>query len=838
LLEKMYAQAFLLCLLALSQADLYLHFPRGSNNRLDDGGRDRNNGGRLFDSQNNNRGGDNRGSGQEYYYSGSILPMMWTLSNGCGNEELHCDIIMQYSCQEMHRDGYWDWNTWTNTIPFWEQEDCDPYFNWIWRQDKPDNNCTFDFRYGMHESYFSYQDCRRRQRNRGLFVGSKDFKQRPSATNTRQNPDAWRYGYECPEEKDYYPYWAPSEWRDFAILTDTPTRCDAFKAESQNVKSRWICQMPEAYFNSRQWWEAGYVPIDNETCVNPLARIPKETVKYSGNQAINIGQWVEVPAHNIPAPYCGPVPGRMRVNQLGNIDGSGYPFYWNWTIPELTDVSSLAAERCVIRIRYNVTNVELPNFGWENETSVGPGLDFRASAAQDGLPTELPIWEKYNLTREDSSDAFNPVTANAGWFGRGYVYGPYPNVDIFGSLLSRGSSKPIYLQLAIDPMVTGLVAQDRTHTFSIRPLPHPDLKNNYTIWNVGVAGKRGNIVQTFPGTEYDFIPDRFEVQTGDLIHIQWNGADTNPRGNAGEGPAGFDRHNMLLMRRANHDEPGMELPNNYTDWGHWGGSYGESLDFKRLLDFSWQEAWQLSIPALNSAYNDFGIRQVTAPANTVYHYLCTRNNNFSNRSQKGKMIVFPRALDDPVRLLAQEVLATTQSLLDIGWAKINLPYNERQTNLQQIRLEDAGHSSYATHWLKITPRFFSVADKGFFQLQIRHPWVPFTYGRIFWAERPGDEPHEVKTVPDPWSWNGDGYARANINMGGYFVVENTLNGSAVGGIFIAFVGIIVLSVLAYRRFGCRCWNKSTDEGKENLLTTGAINSSSPATTAPPVTTTA
>lgn len=45
----------------LISADIYLHNPRGSNNRLDEANRERTNAKRLFDSQNNNRGGYNVG---------------------------------------------------------------------------------------------------------------------------------------------------------------------------------------------------------------------------------------------------------------------------------------------------------------------------------------------------------------------------------------------------------------------------------------------------------------------------------------------------------------------------------------------------------------------------------------------------------------------------------------------------------------------------------------------------------------------------------------------------------------------------------------------------------
>ena len=51
----------------------------------------------------------------------------------------------------------------------------------------------------------------------GLFTADQKLKGN-LPIYTRQNAAGTRRGLEVPEERDYYPYWGPTPWKDIAIM--------------------------------------------------------------------------------------------------------------------------------------------------------------------------------------------------------------------------------------------------------------------------------------------------------------------------------------------------------------------------------------------------------------------------------------------------------------------------------------------------------------------------------------------------------------------------------------------------------------------------------------------
>lgn len=159
--------------------------------------------------------------------------------------------------------------------------------------------CDTDVRYGRHESFDWYKDCKYRSRNKGLFTANQNLDGN-GAIYTRQNPNGARRGYECPEERDYYPYWGPTPWKDIAVLTNQPRRCESYRTESQNVQDKWHCVAPAGWVKDtikKNGKATGFIPIEAEKCqLLKWYDAPTNTTQY--------GQWTKVAAWGIDAPVC------------------------------------------------------------------------------------------------------------------------------------------------------------------------------------------------------------------------------------------------------------------------------------------------------------------------------------------------------------------------------------------------------------------------------------------------------------------------------------------------------------------------------------------------------
>lgn len=174
----------------------------------------------------------------------------WTDQHGCGGSEdsdptkQNCDLILQYMCQpktdykdsdlDRLRDGLT-----TETQDYTEMTNDNQEAN----AQRKKGDVKLDR--ALQESWESYDNCFYRNRNSGLFTADQALKKNKKgyigSIYTRQNPNGERNGYECPEERDYYPYWHPTQWKDIAVLTSNTSLCDYYLKQSFNVKPRHLC---------------------------------------------------------------------------------------------------------------------------------------------------------------------------------------------------------------------------------------------------------------------------------------------------------------------------------------------------------------------------------------------------------------------------------------------------------------------------------------------------------------------------------------------------------------------------------------------------------------------
>jgi len=313
---------------------------------------------------------------------------------------------------------------------------------------------------------------------------------------------------------------------------------------------------------------------------------------------------------------------------LGSTIWGGHSSY-NWTIP--ADVN----EKCVLRLRYNISTTDYP------VTDMYSSYNGKSSPLKQDQFNGGPIPDDVNPEDTWEDSGFGWETANA-----------------------------------INTNQYGRTFQDRSYVFEIRARPSSISKKTKII-NLSVRGKRGNIVQTFPAVEYDFVPQYIQVKGGDYLHIQWTGSDYNPNRNPNDAEGGptyrntqqtrADRSNLMQLdyRGLNQarpmkwvtlfidqktgkvredivkklalldqpvngetDEDGNPLCMTYRDLRKTGLSQAAAERDSRNCG---------KLNAAKTPYFDLGLVKMVASGD--FSYYSSRNNNFSNRSQKGRIIV-------------------------------------------------------------------------------------------------------------------------------------------------------------------------------------------------------
>jgi len=737
-------------LACLADANVYLHSPRGSNNRLNENSAQNTNKKRLFNSNNNRRGGYNVGdktdqafadeAGQyamQYFQSGiqgqSYLTVEWTSLLGCGVDEdgdkIHdCEIVIQTNCQSDDVDGVPPADSYTlrngrvtSQMPYqvdptfavtskFEEDENEAYLRIqndditsMFQEDalndtefmelfnNDDKNADQDVEFAFYqdlegdeeeddsaergtcgrdasededesededdsvtqEDSTKDDDCggslrnivkklfsaetsapgreleeqqghRRAQTNsqtriqknarRAVSVNRDVGLHEPWEYYDRCDPNAQnRHGMECSSERQEWPDSSISPWVDVAYFTDDAINKCTSDIELLNQRQFFECV--EYYDDAKELRRHKSIHQSEEECtlnggewlgfykvgdiLDDIAS-ENECLGLNGGKDYVWGRpmsWKDLAEDKLSAETCIVMPARTECHEapntrsgyLGDVDNSRNTPRFQWALP-----NHVEDKRCVFRIRYIIS-----------------------------VPDD-------DIVRDDNIHYLD--NNNGG--------------------------------LSLAPIANRVVFEDRSHIFKLlqRPTEIPD---DLMIHNLVVRGKRGNIVQTFPAVEYDFVPNRLTIPQGEAIHVQWTGSNRHDNGrpggdgqicDAGEGRGGTDRNNFiqLIDRKSNlvaPDHMHTLFDNSTWVWSSHDMGNSDNHGFNLALSMATSGYYhcETNDECARSVDNTLQDQLNNAPASYhgnifvpspgEYHYKCMRNDNFSNRSQKGTITV-------------------------------------------------------------------------------------------------------------------------------------------------------------------------------------------------------
>jgi len=256
------------------------------------------------------------------------------------------------------------------------------------------------------------------------------------------------------------------------------------------------------------------------------------------------------------------------------------------------------------------------------------------------------------------------------------------------------------------------------------------------------------------------------------------------------------------LRAPNYFEEGQEYGTTPPTVGHWGNNYPSRIDTPNATFFglSFQDMVTLAtldpsqmggdMDELDDAgtYFDLGPRQTSIQG--IHHYMCTRNNDFSNRDQKAKLVVGTSTaafgyLGAAGGFVAADTGAAVYANQDalLGVVTISIVVSPPNS--------PSSFSGSVNSWyVTIAPLALPVAPGQSVTVKIPYDNKPLVLPKLY---RTDDMLNGDWETVSGASFSG-GVASASVTRGGTYVVQSPINWGAMVGIIVgglAFVGLVV-----------------------------------------------
>jgi len=342
----------------------------------------------------------------------------------------------------------------------------------------------------------------------------------------------------------------------------------------------------------------------------------------------------------------------------------------------------------------------------------------------------------------------------------------------------------------------------------------------------------------YPATEYFFHPEKLYMTEGDYLHIEHTGSNTNPNNNDGQGRQGTDRSNYVVSRsipysteKYSNFEREMTYEDGQIDTGSSGTSYPSfvknpdgyivpeplqkdvqdaakgtlggmtELQLSQLATGMANLAFMGNMEELDDAGTSFNLVPTKMKEKGCWTYMGTRNNNFSNRAQKGTLCVTASSTQDVhVSSAGTEINPDLAASSVMIWPNsVEGPQNAHMTVKKQGTSDVVEISG------------MSLADDGQMTIQVGYSPKALTESQLVYQEPCSDDVVLNEDCDNPWvaipfksttNDRGQYVATADVGQVGTFKVISKPSAAPIFALFVAVCGfLLALAYVLYKRCG-------------------------------------